>query len=233
MSRGPVLVTGAASGIGLGLTQRLRADGIGVIGWDVEPSHSAAEIIAVDVSDEASVARAALDLPPSLMGVVTCAGISSRLPLAEISLAEFRRVLDINVTGTLLVGQATRSRLAGGAFITIGSVAGSVPMARRGAYCASKAAVVMLSKVLGSEWAQDDIQVLCVSPGFVNTGMATRGASEGVTDLSRVLERSPRGALVEANELVDVLVLAVTGALGGMTGTELVVDGGYISGTQI
>jgi hypothetical protein len=48
-----------------------------------------------------------------------------------------------------------------------------------------------------------------------------------------VLERSPRGALVEANELVDVLVLAVTGALGGMTGTELVVDGGYISGTQI
>lgn len=233
MSRGPVLVTGAASGIGLGLAERLRADGVHVIGWDIEHGSSGAEIVIVDVSDEESVARAAEDLPPSLMGVVTCAGVSSRLPLAEISLSEFRRVLDINVTGTLVVAQATRSRLAGGAFITIGSVAGSVPMARRGAYCASKAAVVMLSKVLGSEWAPDDIQVLCVSPGFVNTGMATRGASEGVTDLSRVLERSPRGSLLNANELLDVLVLAVTGALRGMTGTELVVDGGYSSGTRI
>lgn len=233
MSRGPVLVTGAASGIGLGLAERLRADGIEVIGWDVEPSQNGAETVLVDVCDEQSVARAARDLPPSLSAVVTSAGVSSRLPLAEISLAEFRRVLDINVTGTLVVAQATRSRLPGGAFITIGSVAGSVPMARRGAYCASKAAVIMLSKVLGSEWAPDDIQVLCVSPGFVNTGMATRGAAKGVTDLSRVLDRTPSGSLVEAHDLVEIVRLAVTGQLRGMTGTEIVVDGGYSAGTTI
>ena len=232
MSAGPILITGSASGIGLGLAERLQASGVHVIGWD-QQSGGASEVVIVDVTDENSVGRAAEQLPPTLAAVVTCAGVSSRLSLVDSSLEEFRRVVDINLVGTLAVARATHSRLRGGTLVTIGSVAATVPMAARGAYCASKAAVVMLTKVLGSEWAADDIAVLCVSPGFVNTGMATRGASEGVTDLSRVLDRSPTGSLVDSEDLVRVLMLASTGALAGMTGTEIVVDGGYIAGSRI
>jgi len=206
---------------------------VDVIAWDRRNGEGDSEVTLVDVTDEASVRLAAVGLPEDLAGVVSSAGISSRQSLSETSLEEFRQVIDINVSGTLAVAQAVHSRLRGGVFVTIGSVAGTVPMARRGAYCASKAAVIMLSKVLGSEWAGDDIQVLCVSPGFVNTGMATQGAAEGVTDLSRVLDRTPTGALVDSDDLVDVLVLAVTGKLKGMTGTEIVVDGGYTAGTVI
>jgi NAD(P)-dependent dehydrogenase (short-subunit alcohol dehydrogenase family) len=233
MSAGPVLISGAASGIGLAVTRALESQGVPVIAWDLQPSEGDFDVVLVDVTDEASVRRAALELPPVLSGVVSSAGISSRGSLSETSLEEFRQVIDINVTGTLAVAQAVHSRLSGGTFVTIGSVAGSVPMARRGAYCSSKAAVIMLTKVLGSEWAADDIQVLCVSPGFVNTGMATRGAAEGVTDLSRVLDRTPSGSLVNTDDLVEVVRLAVTGHLPGMTAVEIVVDGGYSAGTTL
>lgn len=239
MNDAPVLITGAASGIGLAVAHALTRAGVPIIAWDRQPSEGEGEgegefeVVLVDVTDEASVQRAALELPPVLRGVVSSAGISSRESLTDTSLDEFRRVIDINVTGTLAVAQAVHSRVLGGTFVTIGSVAGSVPMARRGAYCASKAAVIMLTKVLGSEWAADDIQVLCVSPGFVNTGMATRGAAEGVTDLSRVLDRTPTGSLVAVDDLVEIVRLAVTGGLRGMTATEIVVDGGYSAGTTL
>jgi NAD(P)-dependent dehydrogenase (short-subunit alcohol dehydrogenase family) len=229
----PILVTGAASGIGLALVDRLRHDGHVVIGWDMGWSDANADGILVDVSDEESILAASADLPERLAGVVTCAGVSSRTSLVDTPIEEFRRVIDVNLVGTAAVAQIAHSRLAGGVFVAIGSVAATVPLARRAAYCASKAGVVMLARVLGSEWAADDIQVLCVSPGFVNTGMATRGAQSGGTDLARVLDRTPTGALVPTDDLIDVLVLAVTGGLPGVVGSEIIVDSGYVSGTPL
>lgn len=221
----PVLVTGAASGIGAALVARLRDEGLEVIGWDLADG--------VDVADDAAVAAAAAELPPRLGAVVNCAGISSRGTLEEVGPAEFARVVQVNLVGTAIVAARLRSRLAGGVFVAIGSVAGSVPMAERAAYCSSKAGVAMLAKVLGNEWAADGIQVLCVSPGFTDAGMAVRGAAEGGTALDRILERTPTGALVPVDDLLDVLVLAVTGRLRAVTGSEILVDGGFAAGTRL
>ncbi len=232
MNRAPVLVTGAGGGIGQAVADRLRAAGVPVIGWDLAGSEDEG-IVRVDVTDEDSVSAAVERLPHALSAVVSCAGVGSRTAFADAEFAEFRRVIEVNLIGTALVAHAVHSRLTGGAFVAIGSVAASVPLARRSAYCASKAAVVMLAKVLGSEWAGDGIQVLCVSPGFVDIGMATQGAREGGTDLAAVLERTPTRSLVSAPDLVDILELAALGRLSGMTATELVVDGGYVSGTRI
>ncbi len=232
-TRGTVLVTGAASGIGRALADRLRKSGYRVIGWDVEWTSLGEDDVVVDVSDAAAVERAARVLPGALAAVVTCAGIGSRGLISETNLGEFQRVIDVNLMGTVAVAMATHSLLADGVFVAVGSVAGNVPMARRAAYCASKAAVAMFAKVIGSEWAPDGISVLCVSPGFTDTGMAKRGAESGKTDLSKVLEHTPNGELVTESDLVDVLELAASGRLSGMTGTEIVVDGGYTAGTVI
>lgn len=227
------LITGAASGIGKAIAQRLERNGTAVIGWDVAWTHADEFHVAVDVTDEESVAAGALLLPRRLDAVIACAGISSRTALVDTPLDEFRRVIDVNLVGTAAVAQHTHGRLGGGVFIAIGSVAASVPMARRAAYCASKAGVVMLAKVLGSEWAQDDIQVLAISPGFADTGMATSGGSTGATNLDIVLDRTPTHTLVATSDLLDVIELAASGRLSGMTGSEIVVDNGFVSGTRL
>lgn len=227
------LITGAASGIGLALGERLAAAGHDVIGWDLCWQAPDLTHVSVDVCDEAAVAGAAEMLPKQLDAVVACAGIGSRTALLDTPISEFRRVIDVNLVGTAIVAQSVHSRLIGGVFVAVGSVAASVPMARRGAYSASKAAVVMLAKVLASEWAVDDIQVLCVSPGFVDTGMAVRGAAQGGTDLGRVLDRTPGGQLVPPDTLIDVLELAAGGGLPGVVGGEIVVDNGFVAGTTV
>lgn len=227
----PVLITGAASGIGQALAARLREDGVEVVGWDLSwPDQSQPS---VDVADESSVSAAASLLPPRLGAVVTCAGTGTRTTVADTSIATFRRVLDVNLLGTVAVAQAVHSRLRGGTFVALGSVAGTVPFAERSAYACSKAAVAMFVKILANEWAADDIQALCLSPGFVDAGMAVSGPDDGGAKLRRVLDRMPNGRLVALDEVVDMLVLAASGSLRGMTGTELMVDGGYLSGSRL
>lgn len=228
-----VLVTGAASGIGKAIAERLTANGTKVIGWDVSWPQEDDSSVTVDVADDRSVAAAVLQLPSQLDAVIACAGISSRTSLVETPMEEFRRVVDVNLVGTASVAQHTHGRLSGGVFVAIGSVAASVPMARRSAYCASKAGVVMLAKVLGSEWAADGIQVLVVSPGFADTGMATQGGQSGATNLDGVLDRTPTGSLVATSDLLDVLELAASGRLPGVTGSEIIVDNGYVAGTRL
>lgn len=225
-----VLVTGAGSGIGQAIGQALRASGIDVVGWDLRQSDST---VAVDITDRAAVNRA-LDHIQNLRAVVHCAGIGSRGRFAELSLEDLSEVVRVNLLGAMTIAHAVHSRLAaGGVLVLFGSVAGTIPMADRAAYCASKAGVAMLAKVLASEWSDEGVQVFCVSPGFVDTGMATRGINNGGTDASRILERTPTGSLVPVAHVVRLVELAISGALPGIVGGELVVDNGYSIGTKL
>jgi NAD(P)-dependent dehydrogenase (short-subunit alcohol dehydrogenase family) len=146
-------------------------------------------------------------------------------------MADFDSLMRVNVTGTAHVAAVTHSRLTGGgAFVAVGSVAAQVPMADRSAYCASKAAVAMLSRCLASEWAADGIQVVCVNPGFMDVGMAASSSSSGETSLVDVLARTPTGRLVPADQLLDVFELLVSGKMRGIAGSEITVDEGFTAG---
>jgi NAD(P)-dependent dehydrogenase (short-subunit alcohol dehydrogenase family) len=225
-----VLVTGASGGIGHLLTKRLRERGFTVIGWDMNPDPDC-DPLPVDVGDWESVQRAAEGLPQRLGAVVNCAGAGLRGALLDTSMADFDRLMRVNVTGTAHVAAATHARLAeGGAFVAVGSVAAQVPMAERAAYCASKAAVAMLSRCLASEWAADGIQVVCVNPGFMDVGMAASSSSSGATSLVDVLARTPTGRLVPADQLLDVFELLVSGKMRGIAGSEITVDEGFTAG---
>lgn len=230
MTSGTVLVTGAASGIGLSLAQRLRASGFTVLGWDVNPDVDCVPA-SVDVSDWDSVRLHAVDLPQRLDAVVSCAGVGLRGNLTDNPMEDFDRTMRVNVTGTANVAAATKERLSpGGIFIAVGSVAGQIPMAGRAAYCSSKAAVAMLAKCLASEWADDGIQAVCVSPGFMDAGMAASSSASGGTSLQAVLGRTPTSRLVPVDGLLDVFAVLVSGQMRAVTGTEITVDEGFTAG---
>ncbi len=233
MTTPAMLVTGGASGIGAATVRALEEAGRTVISWDLAWDSPSPGRVEVDISNEDAVQTAAAALPSQLSAVINCAGIGSRGEFTHISPSEFRRVVDVNLNGTAAIARAAYPRLSGGVFIAVGSVAATVPMARRAVYCASKAAVLMLSKVLASEWAAANIQVLCVSPGFVDTGMAVRGAEEGATSTDEIFARTPTKALVPVQDLVRVLVTAATGGLPAVTGSEIIVDSGYTAGTRV
>lgn len=229
----PVLVTGAASGIGAAVLQLLRERSVPAIGWDLRPNETCYPH-PVDIRDEEAVDAAVAALPDRLSGVINCAGIGLRGTLLEHPVEAFRRVIDVNVVGTAAVARAAHSRLRpGGVFVAVGSVAGTVPLAKRSAYCASKAAVAMLAACLASEWTNDHIQVLCVSPGFVAGGMAVDGSRAGATNLEHVLARTPTRSLVPMEDLTEILFLAATGKFRSVSGSEIVVDGGFVAGSLL
>lgn len=224
---GTVLVTGSAGGLGGACATYLRQQGYSVIGWDcVESPDGSWQRVDLTSFDE--VAAAAAGLPP-LAGVVNCAGVSNRLSVAELSAQDFANVVGINLGGTFNLAKAVFPALqaAGGTFVGIGSVAGSAAFTNRAAYCSSKAAVIMLVKCLAIEWAQHGVRAVCVSPGFVDAGMSVQGQREGGTSSTAILDHTPFGRLVKAEEFAQTVAFVISDAASGITGSEILVDAGF------
>lgn len=181
-------ITGAASGIGFATARELIGEGWRVAMADRDPTALArahAELggsdsvlpIALDVTDEAQAAAAidrCVDTMGGLDGVVNSAGIAADVPALDTPVDLFRRVLDINVTGTFIVAQAAARVMAkrsGGAIVNIASVSGLRGSKGRSAYGASKGAVVILTQVLANDLARFGIRVNAVAPGPIDTPM--------------------------------------------------------------
>ncbi len=195
-----VLVTGCSSGIGRALAQELAARGNRVFatarrpetleGLDgVERRAGAAranpiEKLALDVLDEASIAAAVgaiVDREGRLDVVVNNAGVNTFGPLPELPIAHVRRMFETNVLGLLAVTQAVFPHMAAqrsGRIVNVGSVVGLLPTPFAGAYCATKAAVHMMSDVLRMELEPFGIDVVIVQPGRVRSSIAENGSSE-------------------------------------------------------
>lgn len=195
-----VVVTGGASGIGLACVERLVADGWRVAALDRDAAALAAvtrsfagnqsvQTAEIDVTDEAQVERvigAMADRFGRLDGVVNSAGIAAVIPVLETPVDLFRKILDVNVVGTFLVGRAAARRMAtqgAGAIVNIASISGLRGSKGRAAYGASKGAVVTLTQVMAVDLARYGIRVNAVAPGPIDTPMVkavhdaeTRGA---------------------------------------------------------
>jgi NAD(P)-dependent dehydrogenase (short-subunit alcohol dehydrogenase family) len=237
------LVTGGLSGIGAAIAEALAREGATVIAADISAPPDATLAgggvlpFRVDVTDPASVA-ALIAAAKARFGridhLVTSAGIGRDLPFLETPLAEFERMLAVNLRGTFLVAQATARemlRTGGGAIVTIGSVSGQRGNIGRAAYGASKGGVAALSQVMAVELAAANIRVNCLAPGPVETPLvaemhdpAIRAAWSRVTPMHRYANPA---------EIAAAACFLLSDAASFITGHVLAADGGFLAGGLI
>lgn len=172
-----VLVTGSASGIGLGIVQRFLAEGAQVAGFDLNETDTP-DVLSItgDAADEAAVQRAVNQVVAEQGGldVMVCnAGVIAIQPVVEMDYADWTRVMDINVNSVFLGSRAAaRAMIAqgrGGVIINASSGAGRRGVPNLSHYCASKAAILMLTQSLSIELAPHKIRANCYVPGHIET----------------------------------------------------------------
>lgn len=194
-----VLVTGSASGIGLGIVDRFLAEGARVAGFDLNQTRARGVLsITGDATDEAAV-QAAVDRVIAEHGgldVMVCnAGVIAVQPVVEMELADWSRVMDINVNSVFLGSRAAaRAMIAqgrGGVIINASSGAGRRGVPNLSHYCASKAAILMLTQSLAIELAPHKIRANCYVPGHIETPF-WGGIAEG---FAKVTGQSPEAVI--------------------------------------
>ncbi len=239
------IVTGGNGGIGLGMARGLAKAGARVVVAARNAGKSSAAVqelqalgcealaIEVDVCAEASV-EALMSQAVERCGridiLVNNAGINVRKPAQELSLDEWRQVMDTNLTSAFLCSRAAHPHLrqsGGGKVINIGSMLSIFGASFAPAYGASKGGVVQLTKSLAAAWAADNLQVNAVLPGWIDTDL-TRDARQQVAGLNeRILARTPAGRWGRSDDLAGVAVFLASAASDFITGAAIPVDGGY------
>lgn len=239
------VVTGGNGGIGLGMARGLAGAGAAVViaGRNAEKSQRAvaeltglgaeAAAIECDVAEEAAVealVRGTVDRFGRLDVLVNNAGMNIRKPVQDLTLAEWRRVLDTNLTSAFLACRAAYPVMklnGGGKVINIGSMMSIFGASFAPAYAASKGGIVQLTKAMASAWARDNIQVNAVLPGWIDTEL-TQNARREVQGLhDRVLARTPADRWGVPEDLSGIAVFLGGPASDFVTGTAIPVDGGY------
>ena len=237
-------MTGATGGIGRAISELLLVEGATVHLTDLDPERGAAlaatlgdrgHFQVLDVTDEAGWAATVERIHGAgeqLTTLVNCAGAALRRPLVETSVSDFRRIVELNLTGTFLGIRTAGQHLAdGGSVVNISSVNGVLPTAGLGAYVASKAAVSALTRVAALELAHRGITVNAVCPGSIDTAITDR---PDFADLDwdayvRTIPLNRRGA---AEEVAQAVVYLVSDESRYVTGIDLVVDGGIAAGRR-
>jgi NAD(P)-dependent dehydrogenase (short-subunit alcohol dehydrogenase family) len=240
-----ILITGAAKGIGLATVQRFVAEGARVAALDRDEMALAAlrerfdaaslHVAQVDVVEPdavtATVAASAAALG-GLDGVVNAAGIDLIADIEAMALADWNRIIAVNLTGPMLVTQAAYPHLrktGGGTIVNVSSGAGLSPLKHRTAYCASKAGLQMASKALAMEAAEFGIRVNTVCPGAVETELF-RSSIDRAPDPQAAYETVRARYVLQriaAPEEIAAAILWLTGAESSyVTGTAIAVDGG-------
>jgi len=225
VDRPVALVTGGARGIGAAIVARLARDGWRVVVADVDPSGAApaTERYAVcDVADEAAVSTliAGVAAEERRLDALVCnAGISISKPLAQLSLAEWSRVIGTNLTSTFLLVRAGEAllRAANGAVVTIASTRAHMSEANTEAYAASKGGLAALTHALSISLAPD-VRVNCVSPGWI----FTKGEPPRPEDHAF----HPAGRVGTPDDIASLVAFLVGPESGFITGAEFIVDGG-------
>jgi len=215
------LVTGAGSGIGAAVARRLAADGLDVVRADARDPGEGGVIL--DVRDEAQVAPAmgGLDV------LVNVAGIGSTTTAPDTPLEVWDDVFAVNARGTFLCckhaipGMAARG---GGSIVNVASVGALVGLRNRAAYCASKGAVVALTRALAVDHVDDGVRVNAVCPGTVDSPWVRRLVEESGETLETLRARQPMGRLGTTEEIADAVAYLVSAEFA--TGTILTIDGG-------
>ena len=228
------LVTGAGSGIGEAVARGLHADGADVVLADLAGDRvqalagelgPRAEALTLDVRDEDAVAAAmgGLDV------LANIAGIGSTTNAPDTPLEVWEDVFAVNARGTFLCckhaipGMIERG---GGAIVNTSSVAGLVGLPNRAAYCASKGAVLALTRALAIDHVRQGVRVNAVCPGTVDSPWVRRLVDDVGESLDALRARQPMGRLGTTDEVAQAILYLASDAAAFITGTGLVIDGG-------
>ena len=219
-----VVVTGAASGLGLAIAKAAEAEGATVTAIDRVASAFENSRIC-DIADEDQVSRALSGLS-RIDAVVNSAGIARRAKVDETQMADFDAVMAVNVRGAFLISKHALPHLRsyGGAILHLSSGVATTGTRNRAAYTASKGAILSLTRNMALDYAADRVRVNCLCPGFVNTPLLASMPSER---RARLAAMHPLGRMGEVSDIAPMALFLISDQASWITGQAIAVDGGY------
>lgn len=237
------VVTGAASGIGAAVARSLAQAGakVALLDRDLAGAQGVASelgasglAVRCDIADEASVEAAAQHVRAELGNcrvLVNNAGLLRPGGLADVSLADWNHVLSVNLTGYLLCARAFAEpmREAGcGSIVNVASISALFPQTGSGAYSASKAGVLLMSRQMAAEWGPEGVRSNAICPGMIRTALSAGFYEEAGFEARRAAVTASR-RIGEPQDIADVALFLASPRSAYVNGAELSVDGGMSS----
>jgi NAD(P)-dependent dehydrogenase (short-subunit alcohol dehydrogenase family) len=216
------IITGGVSGLGAACAERLRADGIEVITFDVSPEAD----YRVDVTDSDSITAAVAAAGPVDILINSAGIVGPNVPLVDTDAAAWERTFDVNVHGTFRVIQAVAPGMVErgwGRIVNIASMAGKDGNPNLSAYSASKAAVVGLTKSLGKELAKTGVLVNVIAPAVIDTPMNAATAPDVLAHITSLI---PMGRVGRAEEVAALVAWLTSDECSFSTGAVYDISGG-------
>jgi NAD(P)-dependent dehydrogenase (short-subunit alcohol dehydrogenase family) len=219
-----VVVTGAASGLGLAIAEAAQNEGAAITAIDRVAAPFAGSRIC-DIADEDQVKRALTGLG-RIDAVVNSAGIARRAKVDETDMADFDAVMAVNVRGAFLVSKHAlpHLRALGGSILHLSSGVATTGTRNRGAYTASKGAILSLTLNMALDYAADKVRVNCLCPGFVNTPLLANMPPER---RARLAALHPLGRMGEPEDIAHMALFLISDQASWITGQAIAVDGGF------
>lgn len=243
------IVTGAGQGIGKAVALALATDNVDIVLAEIDSERARAAAADIerlgvatlthvtDVARRDSVATmvaATLERFGRLDILVNNAGIIAPAPALEMTEEQWDRVLDVDLKGVFLCSQAAGRHMVerrSGSIISIASVLAQLGMHDRVNYCAAKAGVAALTRVLAIEWAPFGVRVNAVGPGYVMTELQQWAVQQGLANIEQRTRSIPMGRMAEPHEIARVVAFLASDQASYITGQTIFPDGGWLAGS--
>ena len=238
------IITGASKGLGKALAMRFVREGSSVvlagrsydlmkdICGEIKASGGEGYPVRMDVQDLESIKNAVSETVArygKIDVLINNSGISMVSPSESLSYENWNNAISTNLTGVFLCSQAVAThmidRKTAGCIINISSTFGKSPVPQRAAYCSSKAAVDMLTKVLAVEWAEKKVNA--IAPGYLNTEFIQQLEQQGKLDTESLKKRIPQKRIGNVEEITGMAVYMASDEATYMTGSVVYIDGGW------